>query len=63
MKQVKFNKSCSPYTTGEIAVFDDEKADKLIEMGAATLVVKDEEVISKKRKRRSLGVNRQIDAE
>lgn len=35
MKIIKFLTSCSPYTTGEIAGFDEETADRLVKAGVA----------------------------
>ncbi len=61
MKRVKFNRSCAPYATGEIAMFEDEKARLMVDKGQANYVV--EEPAPKKLKRRSLGENRQIDTE
>ncbi len=58
MKLVKFNRSCAPYATGEIAGFPDEKAQAMVDKGQASYV-KEKESPLKKRKR-SLGENRQI---
>jgi hypothetical protein len=41
MKSIKFNRSCAPYSSGEIAGFDAVKAKKLVDTGAAEYVVKD----------------------
>jgi len=58
MKRVKFNRSCAPYSTGEIAMFADDKAQAMVDKGQASYVDKQEP--PKKLKRRSLGENRQV---
>lgn len=60
MKRVKFIKSCAPYSSGEIAMFEDDKSDLLVEKGMAVHVTTDKSESLKKRKRRSLGENRQV---
>lgn len=59
MKRVRFNRSCAPYSSGEIAGFDDDKAEMLVDKGMASYVDK-EETSFKKRKKRPLGENRQV---
>ena len=58
MKRVKFNRSCAPYSTGEIAMFEDDRAQMIVDKGQATYV--DQPDPPKKLKRRSLGENRQV---
>jgi len=62
MKLIKFTRGCAPYSAGETAGFEDGKADRLVESGVADFYeVKPEATSLKKRKkRRSLGLNRQI---
>jgi len=57
-KSVKFKRGCSPYVTGDIATFDDKKAERLVEIGAAVYENQTKEL--KKRKKLSLGSNRQV---
>ena len=59
MKQVKFSRSCAPYTTGELAVFPDDRADELVERGMASLVKK-ETTTTKKLNRRLKSRNRMV---
>ena len=58
MKRVKFNRSCAPYSTGEIAMFEDDRAQMIVDKGQASYV--DKEPAPKKFKKRSLGENRQV---
>ncbi len=59
-RTVKFIRSCSPYTTGEIASFDNDNAERLIEMNAAVYHEEDKPKKLSSLKRRSLTKNRQV---
>ena len=41
MVSVKFLKPCPPYNAGEVAGFNDDHANRFIELGSAELVVKE----------------------
>ena len=58
MKRVKFNRSCAPYSTGEIAMFENDKAQRMVDKGQAEYVDKQESTL--KKRKRSLGENRQM---
>ena len=60
MKRVKFNRSCAPYSTGEIAMFADDKAQAMVDKGQASYVKKEEPDTSKKIKRVLKSRNRMV---